>query len=79
MNCIAWISMNVNTRFIAHTDDDAFFCMRTLYQSLALLPRPTHGLILGWQRKDSFDDEMIIMSRDAGGRVWTYRGARRGI
>lgn len=32
--------------------------------ALALLPVPTHGLVVGAQRKDAFDDCFVLVSRD---------------
>ena len=64
LNCAAWAVRHVRFRFIAHTDDDAFVCARSLVDVLGALPVPTHGLVLGWNRRDAFDNCLVLVSRD---------------
>ena len=62
--CEFWIATRIKTRFIVHSDDDAILCAQTLTRSLGLLPVPTHGLVLGWDLWDGFDNCFILVSRD---------------
>ena len=62
--CEFWIATRIKTRFIVHSDDDAILCAQTLTRSLGLLPVPTHGIVLGWDLWDGFDNCFILVSRD---------------
>jgi hypothetical protein len=64
LNCAAWAVRFARFRFIAHTDDDAFVCARSMVEILGALPVPTRGLVLGWNRRDAFDNCLVLVSRD---------------
>ena len=73
--CEFWIATRIKTRFIVHSDDDAILCAQTLTRSLGLLPVPTHGLVLGWDLWDGFDNCFILVARR--GRLLRFALVRR--
>ena len=70
--CEFWIATRIKTRFIVHSDDDAILCAQTLTRSLGLLPVPTHGIVLGWDLWDGFDNCFILVSRDVVRRAASF-------